>query len=140
MTIEIVEKRISRSFKKSKESKFKSESNKKSKKSRKINMFFHSCYRNQRFNKRYLTTMRMKNFNEFKKIINHERNDFKWYDMLIKIFKYDDSLYDQCFNNQKMSKNHKKIIFKLFKNKQIDEQKFQNLKEKISHFRVQIKQ
>jgi TolA-binding protein len=39
-----------------------------------------------------------------------------------------------------MSKNHKKIILELVKDKQIDEQTIQDLKEEISHLRVQIKQ
>jgi hypothetical protein len=60
--------------------------------------------------------------------------------MLIEIFKYDDSLYDQCFDNQRMSKNHKKIILELVKDKQIDEQTIQDLKKEISHLRVQIEQ
>lgn len=141
MTIELVD--TSRALDKDKESATSENSelsNIKSEKTREIDLLNHSLYQNDLSNRKHSFLCKIFNSAEFRKVINHDQDESKWYDMLAKIFFYDQILYEQCFVYQKKIDDYKKLTLDLAKNKQTNAQIIQDLKKEIAHLRVELTQ
>jgi hypothetical protein len=71
----------------------------------KINLKKHHNYSKENIKNSHFIVM--KNFNEFKKIINHLKNESRWMKFIVKIFAYDDKFFNQCYEMNKTIKRKK---------------------------------